>query len=618
MKNLLHLALLSFGFLASGVLVTADPLHVWEKHELRFTAVNTYQNPYTDVVVWVDLQGPGFNKRVYGFWDGGQTFHLRVMATAPGTWTWTSGSEPADPGLSGKAGSFTAVEWTESEKEAVPVRRGMIRPTANHHALEYSDGTPYLAIGDTWYAVPSNRFRWFDDDVERPIGPTAGFKDYVRYRKAQGYNWVNIIAAFPNWKTDGKPWHLMMNDAAHTTVRSAWLEFGTGSAKNMDNEGGRPFFFPGRVPGFEGDFPDMDRINPEYFKYLDRKIDYLNASGFVPFIEVSRRDSGLCWYQYYGWPASYARFIQYIFARYQANITVLSPVHLDIIDETVSPGDYTAAVRLVMEKFGPPPFGTLLSANANPSTLENWGEDSWVTLHQIGNMREHVNYWYLTEIFNQPQPRPALNGEPYYAGYKDARGPGAANYTRGATGGTERDDQFARSGLYGSFLSGGLAGHVYGAEGIWGADIEPTAPTKMWDAFQWNSGAQMHYLRTFALSIGRRYQELVPLADLVLPHQTHDTLSYEGWAYCARTADKTIFLAYFEKGCPRSQIRGARLNSRYDAQWFDPRHGTWSAVGSGAVHASKIGIIDLPDLPGDTDWGLKLVYAGPASPGAAH
>jgi hypothetical protein len=90
-------------------MLTAGPLHVWEKQELTFTAVNTYKNPYTDVIVWVDLNGPGFTRRVYGFWDGGQTFHLRVMATAPGAWTWTSGSEPADPGLAGKTGSFTAV-----------------------------------------------------------------------------------------------------------------------------------------------------------------------------------------------------------------------------------------------------------------------------------------------------------------------------------------------------------------------------------------------------------------------------------------------------------------------------------------------------------------------------
>ena len=91
-----------------------------------------------------------------------------------------------------------------------------------------------------------------------------------------------------------------------------------------------------------------------------------------------------------------------------------------------------------------------------------------MTLHQTGNMREHDHYWYLTEIFNLPRPNPALNGEPYYAGYKDARGPGGANYPRGAPGGSEQDDHFVRSCMYGSFLSGGLAGHVYGAEGIWG------------------------------------------------------------------------------------------------------------------------------------------------------
>lgn len=595
-------------------LTAQNVAHVWEKQELTFTAKNSYDNPYTDVTVWIDLAGPGFNKRIYGFWDGGQIFHLRLVATQPGNWTWKSGSSPNDPGLDGKSGSFKAIDWTEAEKNENPLRHGFIRATSNQHALEHADGTPFFIIGDTWYSVGANRFMWYDDDKERPIGPGAGFKDYVRYRKAQGYNWVNVIAAFPNWMTDGKSWHLVMDDSAKTTIRSAWLEFGTGSAKNMDNEGGRPFFFPGKVPGYENQFPDMDRINPEYFKYLDRKIDYLNANGFVPFIEVSRRDAGLCWYKYYKWPESYTRFIQYIFSRYQANNTVLSPIHLDIIDETVSPDDYTNAIHYMEKKYGLPPFGTLLSANANPSTLENWGEDSWVTLHQIGNMREHNNYWYLTEIFDLKRPKPALNGEPYYAGYKDARGPGSVNYSHGAPGGTDLDNAFVRSGMYGSFLSGGLAGHVYGAEGIWGADIEESAPVHMWEAFQWRSGAEMQYLRSFAFSIGKRYQELVPLADLVSPNKTSETLSYQGWAYCARTEDKKIFLAYFEKGCPASQIRGALLNSVYRAEWFNPRDGTWTDAGNGKLVSSKIGIIRLPDFPGDTDWGLRLIYENTVPP----
>ena len=586
-------------------------VHVWEKQELSFSAQRDYPNPYTDVTLWVDLTGPGVKKRVYGFWEGGRSFRVRLLAASPGTWRWESGSIPSDPGLAGRSGTFEAVPWTPAQLDENPLRRGIIRPTPNGHALQYADGTPYLAVGDTWYAAGTNRFKWYDDDAPRAIGPGAGFKDYVRLRKAQGFNWVNIIAAFPNWKTDSKPWHLTMDDPAKTTIRAAWLEYGTGSAKNMDNEGGRPFLFPGKVPGFEGDFPDMDRINPDYFRYLDRKIDYLNANGFVPFIEVSRRDSGLCWHKYYKWPESYSRFIEYIWSRYQANIAVFSPIHLDIIDETVSPGDYSQAIFAVIGRYGPPPFGTLLSANANPSTLENWGDNSWVTLHQIGNMREHDNYWYLTEIYRSSPARPALNGEPYYAGYRDARGPGGANYTRGAAGGSERDDEFCRSGIYGSFLSGGLAGHVYGAEGIWGADIEPAAPTKMWDAFGWASGGQVHFLRTFALSIGKRYQDLVPIADLVSPDKSADTLSYEGWAYCARTPERDIFLAYFEKGCPAARIRGARVNSDYQAKWFNPRDGTWIDVGSGSLRASKIGIIDLPGLPSDQDWGLRLTAKEP-------
>lgn len=606
--KLLKQMMLVFAFTVSPILAAQNVVHVWEKQELTFTAVNSYKNAYTDVTIWIDLVGPGFNKRVYGFWDGGQTFHLRLLATQPGTWTWKSGSSPEDPGLADKSGSFTAIDWTELEKTENPLRRGFLRATANQHALEYTDGTPFFIIGDTWWSLATNRIRWYDDEKERPIGPTAGFKDYVRYRKSQGYNWISVIAAFPNWMTDDKSWRLVMEDSAKTTIRSAWLEYGTGSAKNMDNEAGRPFFFPGKVPGYEDKFPDIDRINPEYFKYLDRKVDYLNANGFITFIEVSRRDASMAWYKYYSWPDSYVRFMQYIFSRYQANNTVLSPIHLDIIEETVSPDDYTTAINSMEKKYGTPPFGTLLSANANPSTLENWGEHSWVTLHQIGNMREHNNYWYLTEIFNLKNPKPALNGEPYYAGYRDARGPGSANYTRGAAGGTDLDNTFVRSGMYGSFLSGGLAGHVYGAEGIWGADIEPAAPIHMWEAFQWRSGAEMQYLRTFAFSIGKHYQELVPVADLVSPNKTHETLGYQGWAYCARTEDKQIFLAYFEKGCPTSQIRGARLNSVYRARWFNPRDGTWLDAGNGKLVSSRTGIIKLPDFPDDTDWALQLIY----------
>lgn len=58
--------------------------HVWEKIELTFVSQQPYANPYTDVEMWVQLTGPGFDKRIDGFWDGQNVFRVRIMATRPG------------------------------------------------------------------------------------------------------------------------------------------------------------------------------------------------------------------------------------------------------------------------------------------------------------------------------------------------------------------------------------------------------------------------------------------------------------------------------------------------------------------------------------------------------
>jgi hypothetical protein len=609
---------LFFGALLTLSAAQAE-VHVWEKVELTFHAKNQYANPYTNVEVWVDLKGPEFDKRCFGFWDGGDVFRVRVLAPRPGKWTWRSGSNQRDPGLNGEKGNFAAVEWSEVEKESVPSRRGLIKPSANGHAFEYADGTPYILLGDTWYAAITYRFQWNDDERERPIGPEAGFKDYLRLRKRQGFNSVAIIAAFPNWGNDGQAWDIWLDRKADLGVRSAWVDQGEIAAhkprdqwhaKDMHNEGGRAFLFPGKVPGYEQVYPDVDRLNTDYFKFMDRKIDYLNAEGFIPVIEVARRDATACWAKYYQWPASYSRYIQYVWSRYQANNCLYSPVHYDYPEMTATTRQLNQAANQVIQKYGPPPFGTLVSCNASVSSLLNFGgpdANKWLTFHQIGNLREHDAYWYLTEIFNAPPPRPALNGEPYYSGIADKR---YELYKYGAPGGTEEDDRDVRSGMYGSFLSGGLAGHIYGSEGLWGADIEPGSSPFMWEAFQWNSANQMRHLKTFALSEGRRYQELVPDANLVSPSETHVTKGFLGWAYCARTPAKDFFLAYFEKdGGNKTMIRGAVPLATYRAEWFDPRTGQWMNAGGGWLKANVWGWITVPDFPSNDDWGLKMTLS---------
>ena len=152
---------------------SSEPLHPWQKIDIELNAEREYDNPYADVTVWVDLAGPGFRKRAYGFWNGGQSFVVRVLATAAGQWRWTSGADQDDAGLNGQSGVFDAVPWTEAELAENPTRRGMIQATADGRGLEYADGTPFFLLGDTWWSVPTWRFPLHGDGIERPIGPDA-------------------------------------------------------------------------------------------------------------------------------------------------------------------------------------------------------------------------------------------------------------------------------------------------------------------------------------------------------------------------------------------------------------------------------------------------------------
>ena len=49
----------------------AQTAHTWEVQEIVLHAAKPYANAYKDVDAWVELKGPNFSKRVYGFWDGG-------------------------------------------------------------------------------------------------------------------------------------------------------------------------------------------------------------------------------------------------------------------------------------------------------------------------------------------------------------------------------------------------------------------------------------------------------------------------------------------------------------------------------------------------------------------
>lgn len=631
MSRRLHLLCLLLPFLAgrvSGAPLQSGEVHVWDAQEIILEATIDHSNPYRDVECWIELQGPEFKRRVYGFWDGGRTFRVRFVCPAPGDWSWTAGSNQADdPGLNGGTGRLRAMAWTEEEKAANPNRRGFVRATANGHALQYADGAPFFLVGDTWLAASTWRLPWkgVEPAANYVPGPGIGFEEAVSYRKQQGFNSISFIAAFPHWAADAHG--ATYADKQGVFLRNAWEKFGTWAphakittadgatttAKDMADEAGeRPFaLFPDR----EG-LADFDRLNPAYFRSLDRKMRHLADAGFVPFLETVRRDHGPAWKAYFDFNPSYARFVQYLIARYGAFNLIFSGIHLDWIpkDYSLTGDEFNAALAHHFRQYGPLPFGQPYTALIDSSTYKVFGHGErcpWLTMHTVGNKpRNHAIYASLEEIFALTPAYPAANLEPYYTGWDHAINRPAGERPEPNS---DRDVYFSRAMMYGSVLSGGLAGHVHGTAAY---DVTSTGEPAgwrphIWTALRYASGGQMQHLRDFVLSEGARYQELRPAAAALQPRRSPGSNDdgLDGWGFLLRTAASDLALLYLERAAPHGPLHGMMANATYEWRWFDPRSGAWAAPVS--VSTDPAGEAVMPALPPAwdpaNDWAAKLV-----------
>jgi hypothetical protein len=609
-------------------------IHVWELQEITFRSAREYANPYADVVCWIDLAGPGFERRVYGFWDGGRVFRVRFVATAPGEWRWRAGSnQPEDAGLGG-AGALRAIGWTEAEKRENPNRRGFVRATPNGHALQYSDGTPFLLLGDTWLAASTWRLPWkgspaADDYVP---GPGIGFEEAVAWRKRQGFNSISFISAFPNWDADHHGATFKNADGVY--LRNAWEKFGfwapdaaittsdgaATTAKDMaDEQGHRPFVVFADRDGLA----DFDRPDPAYFRSLDRKMRHLSEQGFVPFVETVRRDATPSWKAYFDFERSYARYVLYLVTRYGAFNLVFSGIHLDWIPKeySLTADEFNAALTHHWKTYGPLPFGQPYTTLIDSSTYRRFGHGErapWLTMHTVGNKpRNNAVYALLEEIFRLGPPYPAANLEPYYAGWShEINRPGGETPPPDS----DRDRYFARAMMFGSVLSGGLAGHVYGTGAY---DVTTTGEAAgwrpyIWEALRYRSGADMQHLGRFVLSEGDRYQQLQLASDDLRPRRTGGSSEdgLDGWSFMMRSADRTLALLYFEVSAARARVAAFTPGSRYAWSWYDPRDGAWTTeVG---LETDGAGVLEAPPFPGGgqqatTDWAAKL-RAAPTRP----
>lgn len=175
-------------------------------------------NPYADIPVGgnedhlkvrfegVSGEATGKVYTLTGFWKGGKEWRVNFTAPYAGKWRYSTVSR--DRGLNGRKGSFEVLPWSEEEKKANPVRHGHIvvmkeGPGAGRF-FQYSDGTPFLWVGDTWW-------NWTNKNI-RP----ETFKRLVDNRAEKGFTIGQLFVPGNGW---GRPSSIL--DATYSKLDTA-------------------------------------------------------------------------------------------------------------------------------------------------------------------------------------------------------------------------------------------------------------------------------------------------------------------------------------------------------------------------------------------------------------
>lgn len=138
----------------------------WKMFEVSITNSKSYANPFADVTLEADLKAPsGRMTKVYGFYDGEQTWRLRFMPDEAGQWKYDARFSDGPPGFNG---TFRCVKGDLHG----PLRVNRKNPLW----FEYADGTPcYLRAFHIW-------------DLGK-LDPTVQAKT-LDFAKSQGFNAV--------------------------------------------------------------------------------------------------------------------------------------------------------------------------------------------------------------------------------------------------------------------------------------------------------------------------------------------------------------------------------------------------------------------------------------------
>jgi len=481
----------------------------WEPYELILTGKGSYLNPYGEVYVSGIFTTPSGKTMIMpGFYEGNGRWKIRIAPNEIGTWSYTTSLISKVKEQSGK---FICIPSHHKGFLGISPQ--------NPFSFCYNNGTPFFWLGDTaWYSTTRNV----------PFDGT--FQAYIDKRMKQKFTVIQLHLAAR------KPdcWIFLPNDGK--------------------NEGGEYFI--------EG---DKDYINPSYFRWVDKRIQYIVAKGLVPAIFLLWGDTISRFT-----PEQFRCYLLYVVARYAAyNIIWVLSGEWDIRTKQYPPDltDNERKTRANLYKT----YGRFLKAidpyqhpitihpgtpNRSQSSSEFFSEESWLDFNMQQTFRQvkvpFYNDIYTLAVADRKFGRPIVNGESHYEERSKSQ-PSSARCMQ------------VRQNAWGCYMAG--AYYTYGATGIWdwayGLSLRPDLKwlkekTIPWQkAVEYPGATQMTYLYNFFVN-HTRYWRMNPQNDLVNTHNL--CLADSGREYVIYMPEGGMLIFSLPKG-------------NYVFDWFDPTTG---------------------------------------------
>lgn len=495
----------------------------WKEMEITFSSSADYENPYTGVELWVEFIHTSGDKLVRpGFWDGENTWKVRFASPADtGKWIWKSFcSNPDDRGLNGKEGQILC---RPSSGKDIFTLHGLLKMSEGKRNITHADGTPFLMIGDTPWALP-----W--------RGTVESVTAYAQNRHERGFNTALLMSLQPDRGVEG--------------TRDRAIEGGFGVAFEDLKEG------------------HINRINVSYFHYFDSLRNILVDHGIVPVFQPVFHGFGWKGKDVLGWtvdPDEYARYTRYLIARYGAG-----PSMWLVGGDGNGNNNGVPEGGLETEKWDAyhqptgihyNPFDDYCPDSQNESNCfhqnkahqdAEWLDFQWC---QTGHSGQHL--FYKVERMYQNKPVKAVaNGEPTYEGIR---------VPENGSGWWQGHEAWSQ------FLSGGTMGVVYGAGGLWNWKLTP-------DEEGWADWCNSHVSWREAIELpGSKYVGYLGKALKgvdVTDIEKHPKLA-EGKLCLAKPG--RVYIVYLPEG---GKVTLIQLSANLKYRWFDPRKGEFISEGT--------------------------------------